>query len=95
MEGSDSATVGQDITHVLAGEGHLVRQLEETTKLHPSLDALNSVRTEVAKRLRLNDTHLEGLDIVIRVRATTIHTISKHWLSCRTLMASISKTMEA
>ena len=54
VERSDSPTGGEHITHVLAREGHLIGQLEQTTKLHPSLDTLNSVRTEVDKRLCLN-----------------------------------------
>lgn len=38
---------------MLTGEGDLIRQLQQTPKLHPSLDALNGVCVEVSEGLTL------------------------------------------
>lgn len=38
---------------MVAGEGHLVGQLQQPSKLHPPLDALDGVRVEMGKSLGL------------------------------------------
>lgn len=55
LEGSDHAPRGEDVPHVLAGEGHLIGQLQQPAKLHPSLDTLDGVRVEVGESLSLQE----------------------------------------
>ena len=56
MEGPDHIDSGQHVSHVVTGEADLVRKLQETSKLHPPLDALDRVRVEVSESLSLKTT---------------------------------------
>ena len=54
---------------MLAGEGHLVRQLQEATKLHTTLDAVDHVCVELQLGLGLGG----GEGIAVQVCTCTLY----------------------
>lgn len=61
MERPDHIDSRQHVSHVVTGEAHLVRQLQETAKLHPPLDTLDRVRIEVGESLGLKTKYYDFL----------------------------------
>lgn len=73
VEWSDHIACSQDVAHVLTGEGQLIRQVQEPTKLHPPLDALDGVRIQVGESLRLKKSKQRKKHTAVQLQSMQPH----------------------